>query len=461
MNQKKPRVLIVDDEVESAKDNAAFLSDQFDCQVVADADAGMSAVKRRSYALVLLDIDLQAEEDGVALLRRLKGFDPSLPVVMLTKIADVSSIVESIRAGAFHYVIKGTGSVLQELLHVAELAIEDARMRSSVAWLEATESGDALDAIVGSSPDIARLKREIRQVAALDCSVLITGESGVGKELASRALHALSGRARGGHFVPLNCAALQKDLAGSELFGHEKGAFTGADERRIGKFEYANGGTLFLDEIGDMPPSAQAKLLRVLEHKEFSRVGGNQLIETNARVVSATNLVPAEEVEAGRFREDLLSRLSQYTIHISPLRERRQDIPEIAMHLVRAAGEEVGKGPIGISQSALDSLSERDWRSSNVRELNNAILGATIRCTGDAIQADDLVYGTYEQGDEIPKYDDAKKKVLTEFQRRYLSHLLRATGGNAAAAAARAGIARKTLYQILTKLGIDPDEFRT
>jgi DNA-binding NtrC family response regulator len=456
----KHRVLIVDDETDFAEDTAIFLSGRFQCEVVGDPKAGMDAVKRRSYALVLLDIDLQAEEDGIALLRRIKEFDPSLPVVMLTKLVEVGNIVESIKAGAFHYVIKGTESLLQELGHIAELAIEDARMRCAVAWMAESSNGDALDAIVGSSPQIVKLKQEIRRLAPLDCSVLITGESGVGKELAAQALHALSERASSGAFVPLNCAALQRDLAESELFGHEKGAFTGAERRHIGKFEYAIGGTLFLDEIGDMPLPAQAKVLRVLEQKEFTRVGGNQLIETNARIVSATNHDLGRQVELGEFREDLRFRLGQYVIHSPALRERREDIPEIAGHLVRTAAAELGKGPMGISQSALDSLAERDWVANNVRELKNAIVGAAIRCTGDTIQAHDLGYESYAPGEEIPEYEVAKERVLTQFQRRYVSHLLRTTGGNAAAAASRAGIARKTLYEILRKLDIDPDEFR-
>jgi DNA-binding NtrC family response regulator len=457
----KHRVLIVDDETEFAEDTALFLSDRFQCEVVGDPAAGMAAIRRRSYALVLLDIDLQAEEDGIALLRRIKEFDPGLPVVMLTKLVEVSNIVESIKAGAFHYVIKGTESLLQELGHVSELAIEDARMRAAVAWMAESSNGDALDALVGSSPQMARVKQDIRQVAPLDCAVLITGESGVGKELAAQALHALSDRVSSGAFVPLNCAALQRDLAESELFGHEKGAFTGADRRHIGKFEYAIGGTLFLDEIGDMPLPAQAKVLRVLEQKEFTRVGGNQLIETNARIVSATNHDLARQAELGEFREDLRFRLSQYTIHIPSLRERREDIPEIAVRLVRTAAVELRKRPMGISQSALDSLSERDWASNNVRELKNVIVGAAIRCAGDTIQAHDLGYETYASGEEIPEYEVAKEQVLTQFQRRYVSHALRATGGNAVAAAARAGIARKTLYEILKKLHLDPDEFRS
>jgi two-component system response regulator AtoC len=460
MVKGKHRVLIVDDETDFAEDTAVFLSDRFQCDVVGDPSAGMEAIRKRSYALVLLDIDLQAEEDGIALLRRMKEFDPGLPVVMLTKLASVSDVVESIRAGAFHYVIKSTESMLQELGHVCGLAIEDARMRTAVAWMAESAAGDALDGFVGSSPPMMRIKEEIRRVAPLDCSVLILGDSGVGKELVARALHALSGRASSGPFVPVNCAALQRELVESELFGHERGAFTGADRQHKGKFEYAIGGTLFLDEIGDMPRSAQAKMLRVLEEKEFTRVGGNQQIETDARVVSATNHDLEREVEQGGFRGELRSRLNRYTIHIPPLRERREDIPEIAMHLVRMAGSELGKGPIGISRSALDSLSERDWASSNVRELKNAIVGAAIRCAGDTIQAEDIGYETYDAGEDVPEYEVAKDRVLTQFQRKYVSHLLRATGGNAVAAAARAGIARKTLYEILKKLNLDPDEFR-
>jgi DNA-binding NtrC family response regulator len=289
--------------------------------------------------------------------------------------------------------------------------------------------------------------------------VLVTGESGTGKELVARAIHALSGRARKGRFVALNCAALPEQLVESELFGHEKGAFTGAESRRLGKFEHADGGTLLLDEVGDMPLAAQAKVLRVLQEKELERVGGNQLIETDARVVSATNHDIPSQIAEGSFREDLYYRLNEYTIHVPPLRERVEDVREIALHMAKVLGREMGRGEMAVSQGALESLADRDWRN-NVRELRNTVIGAIIRSEGDVIQPEDLGYEGLESFNEERGYRETKERVIRQFQRRYLAHLLRTTRGNVSAAADAAGLHRAALSRLLTKLGIDPDAFR-
>jgi two-component system nitrogen regulation response regulator NtrX len=456
---KKPRVLMVDDEVSFAEDIAALVSDHLRCDVVGTPTAAMQAIRKRSYDIAFLDIDLHAEEDGIALLKKLKAFDPTLPVIMLTKSAELASIVESIKAGAFYYVIKGTGPSIHELAHIANLAIEEARMRRAVAQID-EDAGNPLDAMVGKSPAIERVKREVRRVAPLECFVFITGESGTGKELVARAIHALSGRSRKGRFVAVNCAALPEQLVESELFGHEKGAFTGAEARRLGKFEHANGGTLLLDEVGDMPLGAQAKVLRVLQEKELERVGGNQIIETDARVVSATNHDIPDQIAGGTFREDLFYRINEYTIHIPPLRERPEDVPEIALHLARTLGREMGRGEMGVSRGALEALSDRDWRKNNVRELRNTIIGAIIRCGGDTVQTEDLGYEGLESFDEQPRYRDAKEGVVRQFQRRFFTHLLRTTGGNVAAAADLADLHRAAFHRLLTELGIDPDTFR-
>jgi DNA-binding NtrC family response regulator len=455
----RPRVLMVDDETSFAGDIAALVSQHFDCRVVADGSAAMAEVTRRSYDVVFLDIDLQTTENGIDVLRKMKAYDRTLPVVMLTKSAELASIVESIKSGAFYYVIKGTGPSIHELVHIAGLAIEDARMRRAVVAL--SEDGQtALNALVGGSPGIQRVKREIAQVAATDATVLVTGESGTGKELVARAVHALSGRAQKGRFVAVNSAALAEYLVESELFGYEAGAFTGAVKQRIGKFEAANGGTIFLDEIADMSPGTQAKVLRVLEYREFERLGANTTYRTDARVVCATNRDLETQVSKGVFRADLLHRVVAFTIRVPPLRERPEDVERIAVHLARRQGQELGRGEMGISLAALDALCERDWRRNNVRELRNAITGAIIRSEGDTIQVSDLGYEGVESFEDLPRYHGAKEGVIRQFQIRYFTHLLRVTNGNVTVAAEKAGLQRAALHRLLTALGIDPERFR-
>ncbi len=458
MDNKRPRVLMVDDETSFAEDIAALVSDRFDCRVVADGAAAMKGITRRSYDVVFLDIDLRSTESGIDVLKKMKAFDDTLPCVMLTKSAELASIVESIKCGAFYYVIKGTGPSIHELVHIAGLAIDDARMRRAVVAL--SEDGqDALEAIVGTSPGIQRVKREVARVAKTEATVLITGESGTGKELVARALHALSGRAERGRLIAVNSAALTETLVESELFGHEAGAFTGAVKKRIGKFEAANGGTILLDEIGDMSPGTQAKVLRVLEYKEFERVGGDRVYRTDARIISATNHDLPARVAGGRFREELYYRINEYAIHVPSLRERPEDIAPIALHFAKTLGREMGRGEMRISRAGLDALAERDWRN-NVRELRNAIVGAIIRSEGDAIQVSDLGYEGVESFDEMLPYHSAKEKIVTQFQLRYFTHLLRVTGGNVTAAAEKAGVQRAALHWLLDKLGLAADEFR-
>ncbi|MFH1501839.1 MAG: sigma-54 dependent transcriptional regulator [Candidatus Eisenbacteria bacterium] len=459
MGDKRPRALIVDDEIGYAEDVAALVSEDIKCDVAGDPVSAMRDVQRFSYDLVFLDIDLQHETDGIRLLRMIKEVEPSLPAVMLTKTADLSSIIESVKSGAFYYVVKGTDPSVHNLVHVARLAIEDARLKRAVSQLEEEEEG-ASDGIVGGSSATLRLKGEIAKVAGLDCCVLVTGESGTGKELVARALHAASGRAARGRFVAVNCAAFPDQLIESELFGHEKGAFTGADRRRIGKFEYAERGSILLDEVGDMPLAGQAKLLRVLQERRFERVGGNQTVETDARVIASTNRDLAQLMSAGNFREDLYYRLAEYVIHVPSLRERPEDVHDIAAHLVTALGQQTGRAGVGISQAALDALRARDWRRNNVRELRNALLAAMIRCEDDTLLPEHFSYDRYELSDRPPSYDDAKQEAVDQFKRRYLTHLLRITSGNVAAAADMAGIQRTTFHRHLAEIGVDAKAFR-
>ncbi len=460
MSKRKPRALIVDDEVAFAEDIAGLVKERLKTDVVADPASALTALDRRSYDIVFLDVDLQAEIDGIELLKRLHELDPELPVVMLTNSADPRTIIESIKGGAFYYVIKGTAPSILELIHIAELAIEDARLRRSVTLMDEFQD-DPLNAMQGTSPAVRKIRDEVLRVGPLDCAVLITGESGTGKELVARALHAAGAGTRRGRFVAVNSAGLPEQLVESELFGHEKGAFTGADRRRDGKFEHAKGGTIFLDEIGDMPAQAQAKLLRILQEREFSRVGSNTVIDTDARVISATNRDLRAAVDAGEFRDDLHYRINEFVIDVPPLRDRREDIPAIATRLVQDVGMEIGRGERFISQGALDLLTSRDWARNNVRELRNAIVGALIRCDGDTLQPGDFSFDDFVSPEEPPEYSEAKRVAVEHFQRRYFTHLLRLTNGNVAAAARKAGVHSAAFHRHLSNLGIDSEDFRS
>ena len=455
----RPLVLYVDDEVGDAGDLAIVLADQLRVEVVGSPAECMSALRQTSYDLVLLDIELHAETSGIELLKAAKAFDPDLPVVMLTKSTDTASIVASIKAGAFHYVHKGADSAVHDIIHISKVAIQDARMRRAVSQLEEAEADAAME-MVGRSPALAKIRREISRVAPLPCSVLVTGESGSGKELVARAIHAASGRSAHGRFVATNCAAIPEHLVESELFGHERGAFTGADRRKIGKFEYADGGTLFFDEIGDMTPVTQAKVLRALEEKTFERVGGNQTVSTDVRVVAATNHDLTRLGTEGRFREDLLFRINEYTIHVPPLRERKEDISDLALRFVSDAREQMNMPELGISRGALEYLSEGKWRRNNVRELRNAIVGAIVRGDGKTIRPEDFGFDEFEFGHSVPSYEEAKSNSANRFKQRYFTHLLRLSKGSVTAAAETAGIQRSALSRHLSQLGIDARNYK-
>lgn len=455
----KPRVLFVDDELDAARDLAILVADHLRCDVVPGPAECMHALRRTSYDLILLDIELDSEINGIDLLRAVKAHDPDLPAVMLTKSAKTGHIVESIKAGAFHYVTKGADPAVHDIIHVSKKAIEDARMRRAVSELEETEAG-AAEAMVGSSPAMTKIRHEIARVAPLPCSVLITGESGSGKELVARAIHAASGRSARGRFVATNCAAIPEQLVESELFGHERGAFTGADRRMIGKFERAHGGTLFLDEIGDMTKATQAKVLRAIQEKEFERVGGSQTIEADVRVVAATNRDLGRLVEEEKFREELLFRINEYVVRVPPLRDRGEDVRQLAVHFVREAREEMNMPELSISEAALAHLCGRDWRRNNVRELRNAVRGAIVRSDWRVIQPGDFGYESTDFGSSVPPYDDAKNDAVEQFKRRYFTHLLRLTKGNITAAAEIAGIQRTALSRHLSQLRVDPKDFK-
>lgn len=352
------------------------------------ADAVARLRKGTRYAAVLTDLRLPGA-DGLEVLEAAREVDPLCPVIMMTGYGTVEVAVEAMKSGAWDFVQKPVD--IDRLVLQLQRASEHRNLTAENALLRDEESRRVgLPEIVGDSPRILDVAAQVRKVAPTDATVMLRGESGTGKELVARAIHALSDRAHRS-FVAINCAAIPETLIESELFGHEKGAFTGATARQQGKFELADGGTIFLDEIGDMSLGAQAKLLRVLEERQFERVGGRLSIEVDIRVVCATNADLESGVSEGRFREDLLFRVQVFPIEIPPLRERSSDVAALARHFVDRHSRKLGKEPMTISAEALAALERYEW-PGNVRELENCLERAVILTQGSEIGLEDLFF---------------------------------------------------------------------
>ena len=420
--------------------------------------AGDEAVRRlhegRRYGLVLTDLKLPGE-DGIAVLKAAVAADPGLPVVVLTGFGTVETAVAAMKAGAADFLSKPVDPELLLLLvrrHVA------ARRESVARALLAAEAGLAgMPPIVGSSPALAEALERIRRAAESDVTVVLTGESGTGKELFARALHALSARASG-PFVPVNVAALPEGLVENELFGHERGAYTGAVERRAGRFEIADGGTLFLDEISELPAAAQTKFLRVVEEKQFLRVGGTVPISVDVRIVVATNRDLGVLVRSGSFREDLFYRLEVFPVRLPPLRSRKEDIPALARSFADFAARQMRRKAPLFSAGALERLEEHDW-PGNVRELRNVVERAVILTRGDTVRAADVVVGVPgESAAPRPSLDGPLDVVVERWRRAgevgRIRQALETSGGDRARAADELGIPLRRLAQRIRELGL-------
>src|SRR5262245_34971471 len=397
-----------------------------DLQIVSASTArdGIEAVRRRRPDAVLLDVRLP-DMSGLDAFQRMHEIDPRIPVIIMTAFATTDTAIEAMRRGAFDYFVKPVD--FAALRQAVGRALDVSRVSHIPAVVEDDpEDGDEADHIVGRSAAMQEVYKTIGRVAQQDVTVLILGESGTGKELVARAIYHYSRRAKR-PFVVVNWAALPEALLESELFGHEKGAFTGADQRRIGKFEQVNGGTIFLDEIGDMSASTQAKALRLLQQQQFERVGGNVTIQTDVRIVAATNKDLAAESAEGRFRSDLFYRLNGFTISLPPLRQRKEDIPILAEHFRKRFNRALGRSVVAIASPALDALLEYDW-PGNVRELQSAIKYAMVHAASDVITLDCLPQSCLKsplagptasaQADPPPLPPEAD---LTKLVKRYLS----------------------------------------
>jgi len=454
-------VLIVDDEEGIRSVLADLFKELGYCADLAeDGRSGLKTALDGRFDLVMLDLSLPVL-DGLEVLRQLKECKPGIPVVMITAYASMRSAIEAMKLGAYDYITKPFD--LSEVQMIAERAIERQRLIDENKYLKGQlQLHHNFDNVIGANPQIQQAYVFAAQVADSNASVLILGETGTGKEYLARAIHYQSPRADG-PFLKVSCVALPETLLESELFGHEKGAFTNAVARRIGRFEMAEGGTLFLDEVGDMSPSIQLKLLRVLQEKQFERVGGSETLKVDVRIVAATNRDLRQAIAAGEFREDLYYRLNVITISLPPLRERKGDIPEFVNHFVRKYCKETGKDVEGVGPEGMSMLESYSW-PGNIRELENCIQRAVILCQGRRISPQHLVFG--EDAGLLSSASSAAigPKSLAEMEREHIESVLAHCSWNQTQAASILRIDRKTLrnkireYQLGTKIAAaDPD----
>jgi DNA-binding NtrC family response regulator len=478
-SMSKPRILIVDDE-ESPRESLRFiLKDRYEVQAMTDGASALEALRKESPDLVLLDM-MMPGMDGLEVLQQVKKLAPGIPAVMVTAVTDAKHAVQAMKLGAADYLCKPFD--VEEIRLVVDRTLRERALETEVGRLRhEVQSQYKFENIVGSSAAMQHVYALIQRLLDADTTVLILGETGTGKELVARALHYNSAR-KEGPFIPVHCAAIPSELLESELFGHEKGSFTGALQRRIGMFEAASGGTLFLDEIGEMPLGTQGKLLRAIQEREIRRVGGQETININVRLVCATNRNLESEVKKGTFREDLFYRVNVVPISLPPLRDRKEDIPTLVMHFAQRHAKDLNRPLPQFSEQAMELLVNYPW-PGNVRELEHAIERLLVTCDATRISAENLPFviskaeavtvsataqmvataerasfgermpidvGEMEQGtfDLTKLTDDIERKAITEALRR--------SGGVITEAARALNITRRMLRYKMDKLGIAP-----
>ena len=461
----KARVLIVEDERAIRLALSGLLRREgYDTDQAENGEEAILALARDDYDCVLTDLALGSGASGMEVLRTAKKRQPETPVVMITAHGSEKIAVEAMKLGADDYVPKPFDN--DEIRLVVRRALERTRLSRENRLLRARIERDfSFDNLIGSGPAMRRVFEMIQKVAETDLTVLIRGASGTGKELVAQALHQHSPR-KSRPFVAVNCAAISRELVESELFGHEKGAFTGADARRAGRFEAADGGTVFLDEIGDMARETQAKVLRVLQERSLERVGGTQPIEVDVRVVAATHRDLEAEVKAGRFREDLYYRLKVVELDLPPLRERTEDIPALAQRFLEQVAERLGREKKGLSAQAMARLIRHPW-PGNVRELRNAIEQAAVLAAGESIEESDLnLSGDLDgepgqiRGHGDASFGEAKRRVIEEFERSFLLRSLRENDGNISRTAEAIGMVRQSLQQKIRELELRDEDWK-
>lgn len=439
------KILVVDDEKIFRESLFHWFEEEgFDVTPVDSGEEALKVYDVDKFDIILLDIKMPGMS-GLELLAKIRQIDPHATVIMITAFASVSTAIQALKEGAYDYVTKPVDP--DELTHLIHKALKDKELlRENIKLRERIDDLIKPDNLIGESPQMRKIYELINTVANADTTVLINGESGTGKELVAKAIHINSPR-KYFPMITVNCGALPETLLESELFGHERGAFTGAQYKRKGKFEIADNGTIFLDEIGLVSPKTQIDLLRVIETKHFTRVGGNDLIPSNFRVICATNEPLEQLVKEGRFREDLFYRLNVFSITIPPLRERRDDIPLLAEHFLKKFSEGMNRSIRGISKDAMEFLMNYDW-PGNVRELENAIERAVvIRRSGD-IKAEDLPFNIH-----VHKNDEEEN--LEAIEKKHIIKMLEKYGYNISKVAKVLGIDRVTLYNKMSKYNIE------
>jgi two-component system nitrogen regulation response regulator GlnG len=470
-----PQLLVVDDEPSILHFfRRAFRDPEVTLHTAETSEEALEVIRKVRIDVAILDINLP-DQSGLETFKRIREIDPRIPVIFITGHGTTATAIEAMRLGAYEYLLKPLE--LDQLLDLVRRAFEISRlMRVPAVVPETGAAGAEADVLIGRCSAMQEVYKAIGRVAPQDVTVLILGESGTGKELVARAIYHYSKRSAG-PFLAINCAAIPESLLESELFGHEKGAFTGAERRRIGKFEQCRGGTLFLDEIGDMTPLTQTKILRVLQEQQFERVGGNETITTDVRLIAATNRNLEDLIASGQFRSDLYYRLKVYTIQLPPLRERAEDLPLLVDHFLRRFSKELGKDVQRVAPQALDILKRYAW-PGNLRELQSVLKQALLQATGTVLVPEFLpgiVRGearpsaapegalTLYDLDQFIKdrLQAGTTNLYVEWQGIVEKHLLEQvllhTGGNQVQASRLLGINRSTLRSKIQALGIKPE----
>ncbi len=449
----RAKILVVDDEISILQSLRGVLQDEgYQVVVAASGEEALDEVRRDMPDIVLLDVWLPGM-DGLEALDELKKLHPHLPVIIISGHGNIETAVKATRLGAFDFVEKPLS--LERILVSIQNALEFYRLKEeNRLWRQKASRRTNL---TGRSPAIRSVRIQAERAAPSNATVLITGENGTGKELVARMIHHLSRRGNR-PVIEVNCAAIPEELIESELFGHEKGAFTGAHEKRKGKFDQANGGTLFLDEIGDMSLKTQAKILRIIQEQTFERVGGSRSIQVDVRIVAATNKNLLAEIEAGRFRQDLYYRLNVIPIHVPPLRDRIEDIPLLVQDFVNEMSSEIAMGRKDISPEVIALLEQYRW-PGNVRELRNFIERLLIMSPGHTVRSEDLPQDFVGQVPRAtvktdPFRHDTLREARLSFEREYLVRKLDENGGNVSVTAVRIGVERSHLHRKMKALGI-------
>src|SRR5216110_2533372 len=463
MDSLQPTILIVDDEKHTRDGLRRLLENEYDTYVAEDIRGAMDVLEREPIDVLITDLRLGGE-DGMTLIERALKL-PHPPIsIMMTAYGTVDTAVEAMKRGAYDFVTKPLNLDKVEMLITRALASRKMEQENR-ALRQQIDERYGLENIIGESPALREVLDTIKQVAPSSANILIEGESGTGKELAAHAIHNLSRRSKA-KFVVVHCAALSLQLLESELFGHEKGAFTGAHERRIGRFEQANGGTLFLDEVAEIDPSPQVKLLRVLsEERAFERVGGNQTLRADVRLIAATNKNLEQLVREGKFRDDLFFRLNVVRITMPPLRERKEDIPILVRGFLRHFCKENNKPLLDLAPDAMDALLTYDW-PGNVREVRTAIEHGVVMATGPKITLRDLPMAVRQaaraaspSGVSAQAFGEKTSPLdLHETERKLIAQALAATNGNVTAAAKKLGISRRTLHRKINEMNVSKAE---